>query len=148
MLRAERGFIVVGQDTDGTVTPMDLGLEAMVAEGKGDFIGKRSLSRKEFRRHARRQLVGLLTNDPRYVLPQGVHLVETPRRAPPMKTLGHVTSSYMSPNLDRSIALALVEDGRQRIGTTLKARTREGRIEPVEICKPVFLDPRGDRARG
>ena len=148
VLRAERGFIVVGQDTDGTVTPMDLGLEAMVAEGKGDFIGKRSLSRKEFRRHARRQLVGLLTNDPRYVLPQGVHLVETPRRAPPMKTLGHVTSSYMSPNLDRSIALALVEDGRQRIGTTLKARTREGRIEPVEICKPVFLDPRGDRARG
>ena len=148
VLRAERGFIVVGQDTDGTVTPMDLGLDAMIGSDKGDFIGKRSLARKEFRRAGRRQLVGLSTKNPSYVLPQGVHLVETPRNRPPMKTLGHVTSSYMSPNLGCSIALALVEDGRRRFGETLKACTREGHVEPVEVRSPVFFDPQGVRARG
>ena len=148
VLRAERGFIVVGQETDGTVTPADLGLEALVARGKGDFIGKRSLARRELARAGRRELVGLLPADPRHVLPQGVHLVETPRPRPPMKMIGHVTSSYMSPGLGRSIALALVENGRGRIGETLHARTREGRVEPVEVRAPAFLDPRGERARG
>ena len=148
VLRAERGFIVVGQETDGTVTPADLGLEALVARDKGDFIGKRSLARRELARAGRRELVGLLPADPRHVLPQGVHLVETPRARPPMKMIGHVTSSYMSPGLGRSIALALVENGRGRIGETLHARTREGRVEPVEVRAPAFLDPRGERARG
>ena len=148
VLRAERGFIVVGQETDGTVTPMDLGLGAMVARDKGDFIGKRSLARSELDRPGRRELVGLLTADPRYVLPEGVHLVRDPAARPPVKTSGHVTSSYMSPNVGRSIALALVEDGRARIGETLHAHTREGRVEPVEVRAPAFLDPHGERARG
>ena len=148
VLRVERGFIHVGQDTDGTVTPHDLGLGAMVACDKGDFIGRRSLARAALVRPGRRQLVGLLAADPRAVLPQGAHLVEPLRARPPMKTIGHVTSSYMSPNLGRSIALALVEDGRSRIGETLNVRTREGRVEPVEACAPVFFDPRGERARG
>ena len=148
VLRAERGFIVVGQETDGTVTPADLGLEALVARDKGDFIGKRSLARRELARAGRRELVGLLAADPGYVLPQGVHLVETPRARPPMKMIGHVTSSYMSPGLGRSIALALVENGRGRIGETLHARTREGRVESVEVRAPAFFDPRGERARG
>ena len=147
VLRAERGFVVVGQETDGTVTPADLGLEAMVARDKGDFIGKRSLSRQELARAGRRALVGLLTADPRYVLPQGVHLVHDPTARPPVRTLGHVTSSYMSPALDRSIALALVEDGRSRIGETLHARSCEGHVEPVKVTAPVFVDPQGERAR-
>ena len=147
VLRAERGFIVVGQETDGTVTPMDLGLGAMIARSKGDFIGRRSLARTELARRDRRQLVGLLTADPDYVLPQGVHLVETSHPRLPVKTLGHVTSSYMSPNLCRSIALALVESGRQRVGESLYAFTREGHVERVEVSAPVFLDPDGERAR-
>ena len=147
VLRAERGFIVVGQETDGTVTPMDLGLGAMIARSKGDFIGRRSLARTELARRDRRQLVGLLTADPGYVLPQGVHLVETSHPRLPVKTLGHVTSSYMSPNIGRSIALALVESGRQRVGDSLYAFTREGRVERVEVTAPVFLDPDGERAR-
>jgi sarcosine oxidase subunit alpha len=148
ILRAERGFIVVGQDTDGTVTPMDLGMDWIVTKAKSDFIGRRSFACEELRRAGRKQLVGLLTEDPTYVLPQGVHLVEEPRPGPPMKTLGHVTSSYMSPNLGRSIALALVEDGRRRIGNTLKARTIDGRVEPVKLTVPAFLDPEGTLARG
>ena len=148
VLRAERGFIVVGQETDGTVTPVDLGLEGMIAQDKGDFVGKRSLARQALMRPGRRQLVGLLTRNPRYVLPQGVHVVAGARVRPPVKTLGHVTSSYMSPSLGHSIALALVEDGHQRIGQTLKAVTPEGHVEAVEVSRPVFLDPEGARARG
>jgi len=148
VLRAERGFIVVGQDTDGTVTPMDLDMDWIVAKTKGDFIGRRSFACEELRRAGRKQLVGVLTADPHHVLPQGVHLVEEPRPRPPMRTLGHVTSSYMSPNLGRSIALALVEDGRRRIGETLKACTSDGRVEPVKLTVPVFFDPEGTRARG
>ena len=147
VLRAERGFIVVGQETDGTVTPMDLGLGAMIARSKGDFIGKRSLAREELARTRRRQLVGLRTASPGYVLPQGVHLVETSHPRPPVKTLGHVTSSYMSPNVGCSIVLALVEEGRRRVGELLYAVTREGRVERVEVTAPVFLDPDGERAR-
>ena len=148
VLRAERGFIVVGQETDGTVTPMDLGLGPMVANDKGDFIGRRSLARPELAQRDRRQLVGMLTADPGYVLSQGVHLVENAHPQVPVTTLGHVTSSYMSPNVGRSIALALVESGRRRVGETLYAFTREGHAEPVEVTAPVFLDPRGERARG
>ena len=147
VLRAERGFVVVGQDTDGTVTPIDLGLDCFIAGRRDDFIGKRSLARPEPLRAGRRQLVGLLTEDPACVLPQGAHLLEDARTPPPTKTLGHVTSSYMSPNLGRSIALALVKDGRRRIGDTVNARTRDGHVEPVEITAPVFLDPDGTRAR-
>ena len=148
VLRAERGFIVVGQETDGTVTPADLGLETLVARDKGDFIGKRSLTRIELARPGRRELVGLLSADPNHVVAQGAQLVETPRPQPPMKMIGHVTSSYMSPSLGRSIALALIENGRRRIGETLHAHTRKGRMEPVDVCAPAFLDPRGKRARG
>ncbi len=148
VLRAERGFIVIGQETDGTVTPLDLGLEGMVACSKPDFIGKRSLALRASRQPGRLQLVGLLTRNPGFVLPQGVHLVESARRRRrPMKTLGHVTSSYMSPNLGRSIALALVEDGRQRRGATLSAHTPGGHVEPVDVCGTAFLDEQGARAR-
>ena len=70
-----------------------------------------------------------------------------PTARPPVKTLGHVTSSYMSSALDRSIALAMVEDGRSRIGETLHARSFEGHVEPVKVTAPVFLDRQGERAR-
>ena len=147
VLRAERGFIVVGQETDGTVTPGDLGLETLVARDKGDFIGKRSLARAELARRGRRELVGLLAADSECVLAQGAQLVETPTAAPPVRMIGHVTSSYMSPHLGRSIALALIEDGRRRIGDTLYARTPEGHAQAVTACAPAFLDPHGARAR-
>ena len=43
VLRAEKGYIIVGQETDGTVTPDDLGLDWAVGKTKPDFVGKRSL---------------------------------------------------------------------------------------------------------
>ena len=126
VLRAERGFIIVGQETDGTVTPHDLGLESMIGAAKRDFVGKRSLARADLRAANRKQLVGLLTDDPRLVLDEGAQLVADPRARAPMSALGHVTSSYESVNCGRSIAMALLAGGRARLGETVYATARRG----------------------
>src|SRR5438034_736324 len=143
LLRAEKGFIIVGQETDGTVTPYDVGLDWAVAKQK-DFIGRRSLARPDTRRADRKQLVGLLPADPREVLPEGAQLTEVDVALPrghgskPVPTLGHVTSSYMSPNLGRSFALALVRAGRSRLGAELYVPL-EGRAAKVRLVEPAFI---------
>ena len=145
VLRAEVGFIIVGQETDGTVTPVDLGLEAMLSRRK-DFLGKRSLARADTARADRRQLVGLLTEDPKLVVPEGAQVVATTQTAPPVPMLGHVTSSYWSPNLERSIALGLVARGGERHGERVYLAW-DGRREPALIGPSRFFDPDGSRAR-
>jgi sarcosine oxidase subunit alpha len=142
VLRAEKGFIIIGQDTDGTVTPDDVGLSWAIGKAKPDFVGKRALARPAMLSGDRKQLVGLLTRDPRVVLEEGAQIVDVPGQSPPMKLIGHVTSSYMSATLGRSIALAVVAGGRARIGQTLHVPMPGGEI-PVEVCAPVFYDPKG-----
>ena len=146
VLRAEVGFIIVGQETDGTITPIDLGLEAMVSQRK-DFLGKRSLSRSDTVRADRRQLVGLLTEDATIVVPEGAQIVETAEVTPPVPMIGHVTSSYFSPNLERSIALGLVARGGERHDERVYIAW-DGRSVPARITPPRFYDPDGRRARG
>ena len=107
VLRAEKGYIIVGQETDGTTTPYDLGMSWIVSKKKPDFIGKRGLARSGLQGSDRKQLVGLLTEDPMLVLEEGAQITATEGGPPPVPMLGHVTSSYMSPTLGRSIALAL-----------------------------------------
>jgi sarcosine oxidase subunit alpha len=145
VLRAEKGYIIVGQDTDGTVTAEDLGLGWMVRTDGSDFVGRRSLARADLRRPDRRQLVGLLPEDPEARLPEGAQLVEE-LTEPPVRMVGWVTSSYRSPVLGRTFALALVEAGRRRIGTTLLAALAAGPV-PVRVTEPVFYDPEGSRLR-
>ncbi|MBV9858851.1 MAG: sarcosine oxidase subunit alpha family protein [Alphaproteobacteria bacterium] len=145
LLRAEKGFPIVGQDTDGTVTPFDLGLGRLVSRRK-DFLGHRSLARADTARPDRKQLVGLLPEDPNAVLAEGAALVAPPP-GPPAVLLGHVTSSYWSPNLGRSFALALVKDGRRRMGQTVFAPL-SGRGVAARIVEPVFWDPAGERQNG
>ena len=145
VLRAEKGFIIVGQETDGSVTPVDLGMDWIVAKGK-DFLGRRSLTRLDTTRPDRRHLVGLLTDDPAAVLPEGgqVVAVDAKSRAPvPMQ--GHVTSSYFSANLKRSIALALVQNGRNRMGEKVRVSMPDGRTVTAAITNSIFLDPEGAR---
>jgi sarcosine oxidase subunit alpha len=146
ILRAEKGFIIAGQETDGTVTPVDLGLEGMVSKQK-DFLGKRSLSRPDTLREDRKQLVGLLTEDPRQVLPEGGQIVAELKSRPPMKMIGHVTSSYFSANLNHSIALALVKGGRSRHGETVHVPL-ENEALSARIVPPQFYDADGERMRG
>ena len=147
VLRAEKGFIIVGQETDGTVTPDDVGLGGLVAKSKPDFVGCRSLRRPDLMAPGRKQLVGLLTDRPRDVLEEGAQIVEDPTRPLPMRSLGHVTSSYWSPSCGHSIALALVSGGRSMIGHRLHATTPHGFIG-VRVAEPLFFDRTGERAHG
>lgn len=151
LLRAEKGFLIPGQDTDGTVTPYDANMGWIVDKGKEDFFGKRSLACAGLTSAGRKQLVGLLTTDSSFTLPEGTQLLESPkvskfRRKPYTKSIGWVSSSYYSPNLEKSIALALVEDGLRRKGDTIYALTDRG-CEAVKIVSSVFFDAKGERMR-
>jgi len=147
VLRAEKGFIIVGQETDGTVTPYDLGMDWIVSQKKPDFIGKRSLAREDMQREDRKQLVGLRTADPEEVLPEGGQIVAETRPQPPMDMIGHVTSSYWSAALGHSIALALLKGGKNRIGDTVYIPL-DGKTVAAEVVAPIFYDPEGSRMNG
>ena len=148
VLRAEKGFIIVGQETDGSVTPLDLGMDWIVAKNKPDFIGKRALARKSMGYENRKQLVGLLCKDPKTVIPEGAHAVLDPTQPPPMDMLGQVTSSYFSPNLGRSIAMGLLKGGQAREGQTVYFPLLDGRILEATVTDTVFFDPEGERING
>jgi sarcosine oxidase subunit alpha len=147
VLRAEKGFIIVGQDTDGTVTPQDAGIGWAIGKQKPDFVGKRSLERPDIVAPNRKQLVGLLTENPKTVLTEGAQLVEDPRQPKPMKMIGHVTSSYWSEALGRSIAMAVVEGGFDRMDHTLHVPDASGNAIPVKVTGTVFYDPAGERLK-
>ena len=148
VLRAEKGYPIIGQDTDGTVTPHDLGMSWAVSKKKPDFLGKRSFTRADTARPDRKHLVALLPDDPGTLLPEGTQLVATsPLPAPPVPMLGHVTSSYRSAALGRTFALALVKGGRNRIGDRLYAPVAD-RLVPVTVANPVLYDPEGARRDG
>ncbi|KAA9394350.1 sarcosine oxidase subunit alpha family protein [Kocuria coralli] len=150
VLRAEKAFPIVGQDTDGTVTPQDLGMTWVVSKTK-DFIGKRSYDRPDATSPERKQLVAVLPTDPGLRLPEGAQLIEngtpvTPERGP-VPMVGHVTSSYRSAALERTFGLALVKNGRNRIGETLQAPLDGGLVDVV-VAEPVLYDPEGNRRDG
>ncbi|WP_299869987.1 sarcosine oxidase subunit alpha [uncultured Hoeflea sp.] len=147
VLRAEKGYIIVGQDTDGTVTPDDAGLNWAVAKKKPDFVGIRGMKRPDLVAPGRKQLVGLLTRDAKMVLEEGAQIVADPNQSVPMTMIGHVTSSYWSENCGRSIAMGLVADGRALKGKTLYVPMPDRTIE-VEISDTVFIDKEGVRLNG
>jgi sarcosine oxidase subunit alpha len=144
VLRAEKGYIIVGQDTDGTLTPDDAGLAWAIGKSKPDFVGKRSLERASMRHPDRKQLVGLLTPGSNALLEEGAQIVATRAQSVPMKLIGHITSSYFSAVLGRPIALAVIAGGRARMGQRLYVPMPGGEIE-VEVTSPVFFDPDGGR---
>ncbi len=148
ILRAEKGFVIVGQETDGSVTPIDLDHGWAVANNKPfSFIGKRGMQRADCLRDDRKQLVGLKTVDPEAVLPEGAQAVFTPDQAIPMTMVGHVTSSYYSAFLDRSIAMGLIRGGLSKKGESVYFPLANGKTIEAIICDPVFVDPDGKRQK-
>jgi len=146
ILRAEKGFIIVGQDTDGSVTPQDLDMDWVVGKKKAfSYIGKRSWSRLDNTRDDRKQMVGLKPKDPKVVLPEGAQIVFDKNQAIPMTMVGHVTSSYYSAFLGHSFALAVVKGGINRKGESVFLPLSDGTTVEAEICSPVFYDPKGER---
>jgi sarcosine oxidase subunit alpha len=144
VLRAEKGFVIVGQDTDGSVTPVDLRMNWLLSNNK-DFLGKRSLSRPDCIRTDRKQLVGLLSADGVTVVPEGTQLVDDPAAAVPVPMCGHVTSSYASACLAHPIAMALVAAGHSRKDETVYAALVDGSFVPMKISAAVFYDAKGER---
>jgi sarcosine oxidase subunit alpha len=138
VLRAEKGYVICGQETDGSVTPQDLGMSWIVSKKK-PFIGQRSHRRSDTARPDRKHLVGLLPVDGNQLLPEGAHLVLQPDGAIPVKVVGHVTSSYRSATLGRTFALALLQSGRGRFGTTVYAPLN-GHVIAATVTEPIFYD--------
>ncbi|WP_271272603.1 sarcosine oxidase subunit alpha [Aliamphritea hakodatensis] len=146
VLRAEKGFIIAGQDTDGSVHPHDLGMSWCVSDKKPfSYIGKRGMKREDCVRENRKQLVGLKTKDPMVVIPEGSQGVFDKNAPIPMPMVGHVTSSYYSAVLGHSIAMGFVKGGLNRMGETVYYPQADGSFIEAEICSPIFLDPKGER---
>ena len=142
VLRAEKGYVVVGKDTDGLTLPMDLGLTAPLTKKAAEFIGRRSLLSDEAQRPDRKQFVGLEVVDGGPPLASGAHGVETVDGR--VRSLGYVTSSHFSPTLGRPIALGLIERGAGRYGETIEIR-HLGKIRRARLVAPCALDPEGTR---
>ncbi|MGP9805443.1 sarcosine oxidase subunit alpha [Paracoccus sp. NSM] len=145
VLRAEKGYIIVGQDTDGTITPQDAGLDWAVGKAKKDFVGKRSLQRPDIVAPNRKQLVGLLTEDGTR-LEEGAQIVLDPNQSLPMTMAGHVTSSYDSVALGRPIAMAVITGGHGRMGETVHIPMPNGTVRAT-ITSTNFYDPDGERLK-
>ena len=148
VLRAEKGYIIVGQDTDGSMTPMDVNMSWILAKDKPfSYVGRRSFSISALCAEDRFQLVGLLTKDSSTVLPEGAHVIDNKG-----KSIGYVTSSYFSPILDRSIAMAQIQGGLAKMDETVLVKIvqkKQGLKEiPCEISSSVFYDIEGEKVDG
>ena len=146
VLRAEKAYPIMGQETDGTVMPQDLGLGWAISTKKS-FIGSRSHRRADALRADRKQLVALLPVNPADLLPEGAALVDDPGQTIPMRMVGHVTASYRSAALGRTFALALLKGGRGRFGETVHAPLVDRTIS-ARIAGPVLYDPENLRRDG
>jgi sarcosine oxidase subunit alpha len=145
IMRAEKGFIMIGDETDGTVIPQDLGLDWAVSKKKDDFIGKRAQARSHMTDPERWTLVGLETIDGK-VLPEGAYAIEPGRNANRQrKVQGRVTSTYFSPTLARGIAMGLVRRGPERMGEVIDFADTDGSVMRARIVSPVFYDPDGEK---
>jgi sarcosine oxidase subunit alpha len=145
ILRAEKGFIMIGDETDGTVIPQDLGLNWAISKKKEDYLGKRAQARSHMTDPTRWQLVGLETTDGS-TLPDGAYAVGEGHNENGQRTvIGRVTSSYHSPNLDRGIAMGLVLHGPERMGEVLTFPGTDGKEYQARIVDPVFYDKEGEK---
>ena len=147
VMRAEKGFIMIGDETDGTVIPQDLGMGWAISKKKPDYLGKRAQERSHMTDPKRWKLVGLDSLDGR-VLPDGVYAVAEGSNANGQRnTQGRVTSTYMSPTLSKPIAMGLVLNGPDRMGEVLEFPAGEETYK-ARIVDPVFYDKEGSRANG
>lgn len=145
VMRAEKGFIMIGDETDGTVIPQDLGLNWAISKKKEDFLGKRAQLRSHMADPNRWKLVGLETLDGA-VLPDGAYVPASGNNANGQRnTQGRVTSTYHSPTLGKGIAMALVHNGPDRMGEVLEIPGTDGTIYKARICDPVFFDKDGEK---
>jgi sarcosine oxidase subunit alpha len=145
VMRAEKGFIMIGDETDGTVIPQDLGLGWAISKKKEDYLGKRAQERDHMADPKRWKLVGLETLDGS-VLPEGAYAIAEGRNGNGQSnTQGRVTSTYFSPTLGKGIAMGLILDGPDRMGEEIPFTNIGGDPVKARIVSPVFYDPDGEK---
>ena len=145
IMRAEKGFIMIGDETDGTVIPQDLGLHWALSKKKDDYLGKRAQQRSHMTDPKRWKLVGLETMDGS-TLPDGAYAVADGTNANGQRNMqGRVTSTYHSPTLDKGIAMGLVLDGPDRMGDVIDFPGTDGKTYQARIVDPVFYDKDGEK---
>jgi len=145
IMRAEKGFIMIGDETDGTVIPQDLGLDWAVSKKKADFLGKRGMEREAMVAPERWSLVGLETVDGSVLPHAALAPLEGENANGQRKTQGRVTSTYHSPTLGRGIALGLVHRGPERMGEVIEFRGDGGRMIAAKIVETCFHDKAGEK---
>ena len=139
-MRLEKGHFIIGQDTDGTVSPHDLGLNWLVKEDKEQFLGKRALQLSEMTKDDRHQFIGLISENNKDILPEGGQILKEKSNKKPLTVDGLVTSSCISPTLGQSIALGVLKNGKKRIGEKMYVYSL-GRFYNATVCKSHFYDP-------
>jgi sarcosine oxidase subunit alpha len=145
VLRAEKGYVMIGEETDGTVIPQDLGLDWAISKKKPDYLGKRAQMRSFMAGDHRWKLVGLETLDGS-VLPEGAYILGRGDNANGQRnTEGRITSTYFSATLNRGIAMALVDKGPERMGQTVQVARKGAEPVPARIVDPVVYDKTGER---
>ncbi len=145
-LRIEMGH-VAGSEIDGRTISSDLSLEGMLSKKK-DFIGKRSLNRKAFIEPNREKIVGVVPLDKKTMIPEGSHLVLDSKASLPNPKLGHISASCWSVEYNNPFSLAILENGKKRIGEKLYALSPlKNKVIPVEIVSSHYVDPKGERVR-
>ena len=143
ILRAEKGFIMIGDETDGTIIPQDLGLNWAISKKKDDYLGKRAQERSHMVDPNRWKLVGLETTDGS-TLPDGAYAVGDGVNENNQRTMiGRVTSTYHSPTLGKGIAMGLVLNGPDRMGEVLDFPGTDGKTYQAKIVDPIFYDKEG-----
>jgi len=145
-LRIEMGH-VAGSEIDGRTISSDLSLEGMLSKKK-DFIGKRSLNREAFINPGREKIVGVVPLDRKTMIPEGSHLVSDSNASLPNPKLGHISASCWSVEYNNPFSLAILKDGKKRIGEKLYALSPlKNKNIPVEIVSSHYVDPKGERVR-
>jgi sarcosine oxidase subunit alpha len=143
VLRVEKGFLSLGHEVDGTADPYDLGMSWVIAKHKNDFIGKRALEIRRANPRPRRELVGLLTEKREETVPEGSPITPGGRKE---KTEGFVSACVWSVVQERTVALAMLENGRARMGESIAVRLKD-KVVWAQVTAPVFYDPKGEKLR-
>ncbi|MEO7243234.1 MAG: glycine cleavage T C-terminal barrel domain-containing protein, partial [Variovorax sp.] len=139
----EKGFLSLGHEVDSTADPIDLGMAWAMSKTKADYLGKRAVAVRRSSGRPRRELVGLLTEDLQRLVPEGAPITEQGRR---QASEGFVSASVWSEANQRSVALGLLRNGRQRMGEAIFIRVQDDVIRAT-VTAPCFYDPQGARLR-
>jgi sarcosine oxidase subunit alpha len=147
VMRTEKGYLHVGADTDGNSNPLDIGWAKIIEKKTDDFVGRRSLQRPAEMESGRLEFVGLESVNPKTPLPIGGHFVDGASAKIPAASHGYVTSSCMSPTLNKAVGLGILRDGSARMGEVVNIYNK-GKMTMARVVATAHLDPKGERLNG